>query len=169
MNEDKELYAGIIHQLDKLGETVCTAESCTGGNIARCLAMIPGASAVLLGGIVAYAPRMKVELLGVDQQLTLEQTIVSCATATAMASGAIARFGSDWALATTGFAGPTGGNDVYPVGTVCMAILCPKRRIFYAKALHIEGDRQTVIQGATDELLSHLNGVLLPCTRRDVS
>ena len=152
MNEDRELYANVIHQLSRMRETVSTAESCTSGNIARSLGMIPGASAALMGGIVAYVPHMKIDLLGVDPRLTSEQTIVSCATATAMAYGAIARFGSDWALATTGFAGPSGGNDVYPVGTVCIALLCPKRRFLCSQTLHIEGDRLCVIQTATDEI-----------------
>ena len=154
MQEERaSLYADIIARLAALGETVCTAESCTGGNIARCLASVSGASAVFVAGLVAYAPQVKVSELGVDPVLVSEQNIVRCSTAMAMACGARRRFKTDWALATTGFAGPGGGNDLYPVGTVCMALLCPRRRLFITRTIMVKGGRENVMQNASDALL----------------
>ncbi len=100
------------------GLTLATAESCTGGMVASRLTSIPGASAVFVGSIVAYADRVKVEELEVPADVFRRRGAVSAETASAMAAGARRRLGADVALAVTGIAGPTGGTPTKPVGLV---------------------------------------------------
>ena len=102
--------------------TLATAESCTGGLIAKRITDVAGASRVFVGGGVTYTNEMKMALLGVPEATIAEHTEVSAETAAAMARGARERFGTDVALATTGFAGPGGGTDRDPVGTVYVGI-----------------------------------------------
>lgn len=104
------------------GKTICTAESCTGGLIAKRLTDASGASAVFAGGAVTYQTPQKTALLGVPADLIEEKGVVSDAVARAMAEGALLRFGTDFAIATTGYAGPGGGDDREPVGTVYIAV-----------------------------------------------
>lgn len=156
----------IIEQLTRYHETICTSESCTGGSVVQKLASVSGASAVLMGGLVAYAPRIKVEMLTVDPALVTEETIVSCATAVAMATGARARFGTDWAIATTGFAGPGGGNTRYAVGTVCIAIVSTKHGVYFSQALHLHGSRLDVMNEASDFALAHLLSLFSEAERK---
>jgi nicotinamide-nucleotide amidase len=104
------------------GKTVATAESCTGGLIAKRLTDIPGSSAAVLGGFVTYTNEMKMSMLGVSPDTLEQYTAVSEQTAAEMARGARMRTGADVALSTTGFAGPGGGTDDCPVGTVFVGI-----------------------------------------------
>lgn len=102
--------------------TIAFAESCTGGLCAARLTDLPGSSAVLQGGIVAYSNAAKHELLGVADDLLEQHGAVSEPVAQAMAEGACQRFLADCAVATTGIAGPSGGSKSKPVGTVCFAL-----------------------------------------------
>jgi nicotinamide-nucleotide amidase len=113
-------------KLKSLGQTVCTAESCTGGSIAARLTSIPGSSAYVLGGVVAYANEVKEQLLGVRKADLLLHGAVSEPVVRQMAEGARKRFKTDWALASSGIAGPDGGSDAKPVGTVWLALAGPK-------------------------------------------
>lgn len=125
------------------GQTMVTAESCTGGWIAKVLTDIPGSSAWFECGVVAYGYEAKEALLGVHPQ-TLERTgAVSQETVIEMVSGALARYGASVAVAVTGVAGPSGGTPDKPVGTVWIGW---KRRGGYAHAevFHFEGDREAV-------------------------
>ena len=101
------------------GRRLALAESCTGGLMAARLTERPGSSAYVVGGAVAYADEAKVEQLGVDPALIEAQGAVSSEVASAMADGALTRFGADTALSITGVAGPGGGSEHKPVGTVC--------------------------------------------------
>jgi nicotinamide-nucleotide amidase len=101
------------------GQTVSVAESCTGGEMAARLNAPGGASTYFTGGVVAYANEAKARLLDVDPELIERDGAVSLEVARAMADGAIARFGTDAALAITGVAGPAGGTEQKPVGYVC--------------------------------------------------
>ncbi len=101
---------------------IATAESCTGGLLAARLTDRPGSSAYLAGGLVAYSNDAKTELLGVDTALIDAHGAVSEPVAEAMAAGALKRFGADTAVAITGIAGPDGGSDDKPVGTVCFTV-----------------------------------------------
>ena len=114
--------AAVVRALAAKGLTVAAAESCTGGLIGHLLTEVPGASRVFLGDVVAYANPVKVALLGVPQDVLDAHGAVSEPTACAMAEGVRARTGADVGIATTGIAGPDGGTEDKPVGTVCIAI-----------------------------------------------
>jgi nicotinamide-nucleotide amidase len=105
--------------------TLSTAESCTGGYLASLLTAVPGASAYFKGSVVAYANQAKIELLGVDEKALAEYGAVSETTAREMARGAKLRFGSDYAIALTGIAGPDGETPEKPVGLVWIALAGP--------------------------------------------
>jgi len=104
------------------GKTLATAESCTGGLIAERLTDVPGSSDYFLGGVVAYGNAAKAQLLGVPADLIAREGAVSEPVVRAMAEGARARFGSDFALATSGISGPGGGTAAKPVGLVWIAL-----------------------------------------------
>jgi nicotinamide-nucleotide amidase len=104
------------------GRRIATAESCTGGLVAARLTDLAGSSAYVAGGVVAYSNDAKTDLLGVDPDLIAAHGAVSEPVAEAMARGALQRFGADTAVSTTGVAGPGGGTEAKPVGTVCFGI-----------------------------------------------
>ena len=114
--------AALVAALSEKGLTVATAESCTGGLIAKRLTDIAGCSAVVAGGAVTYQTREKTAILGVSPELIERCSVVSPEVAEAMAKGALARFDTDLAIATTGYAGPGGGTERDPVGTVYIAV-----------------------------------------------
>ena len=116
--EEEDLQDAVIGLLKERRQTVATAESVTAGLVARRLGQVPGASACLLGGIVAYDTRIKTELLGVPQSLIQEHGVISAAVVEAMAVGCRSRFGADFAVSTVGLAGPGGGTPEQPVGLV---------------------------------------------------
>ncbi len=118
----ESLESALLTRLAERGLTLGTAESITGGGIADALVRVPGASAVLRGGIVAYDNAVKTALLGVDEALLREHGAVSEEVALAMARGACARIGTDLAISTTGIAGPSGATEGKPVGLVYIAI-----------------------------------------------
>ncbi len=103
-------------------QTLALAESCTGGSIAHHVTNVPGASAVFLGGVVAYSNAAKQKFLGVRAKTLARRGAVSEAVAREMAEGAREKFGADFALAVTGIAGPAGGTKAKPVGTVFIAL-----------------------------------------------
>ena len=120
--DDDEMEAVVVRLLTEKKQTVALAESCTGGNIAHRLTNVPGASVVLLGGVVSYANSAKEHLLGVQPETLRQHGAVSEAVAREMAGGARQKFGADYALAVTGIAGPGGGTAEKPVGTVYIAL-----------------------------------------------
>ena len=119
---DDALEAVVIRLLTEKKQTLVLAESCTGGGIADQLTNVPGASAVLLGGFVTYSNRMKEKILGVRSETLAQDGAVSEAVAREMADGARRVAGSDYAIAVTGIAGPSGGTAEKPVGTVFIAL-----------------------------------------------
>ena len=108
-------------------KTVSTAESCTGGRIAEAIIAVPGASKYFKGGIISYIDEVKENLLGVDRQLLEEKTAVCEEVAIAMVKGACKALNTDYAIAATGFAGPTGGTKEIPVGTIWLACGRPEK------------------------------------------
>jgi nicotinamide-nucleotide amidase len=124
--EDDSLESVLVHELTARGKTLVLAESCTGGHIANRITNIPGASAVLRAGFVTYANEAKVATLGVRPETLTTHGAVSDATAKEMAEGARRVTGADFALAVTGIAGPAGGSEAKPVGTVFIALSSAK-------------------------------------------
>ncbi|MEZ5708760.1 MAG: CinA family protein [Blastomonas sp.] len=116
-----ELAGRVISENAAAGRTVALAESCTGGLVTAALTEIPGSSAVVNCGYVTYSNQAKIDAVNVSEELIETFGAVSVAVAWAMARGALARSGADIAVAITGVAGPDGGTDEKPVGTVVFA------------------------------------------------
>ena len=113
---------GIVHLLTKRKETLALAESCTGGFIANQITNVSGASKMFKGGIVAYSNEAKEKFLGVRAETLKKHGAVSKEVAAEMADGARKQLGTDYAIAVTGIAGPTGGTKDKPTGTVFIAV-----------------------------------------------
>ena len=119
--EKKVLSREIQQYLYESGLTLGTAESCTGGRIAEAVISVPGASAYFKGGIISYTNDVKENVLGVDSRLLEEKTAVCEEVAIAMVKGALNTLNVDFAISTTGVAGPGGGTHDIPVGTIWIA------------------------------------------------
>jgi len=119
---DGEIEVVIVRLLIERKQTLALAESCTGGCIAHRLTNVPGASAVFLGGVVAYSNAAKGKFLGIRAETLAAHGAVSEAVAREMAEGARKRFGADFGIGVTGIAGPGGGTKDKPVGTVFIAL-----------------------------------------------
>jgi nicotinamide-nucleotide amidase len=130
------------------GRQLATAESCTAGLIAARLTDRPGSSAYVAGGVVAYANEAKVGLLGVDPALIEAHGAVSEEVAEAMAEGALQRFEADTAVSVTGIAGPDGGTEDKPVGTVCWSVRLAEGGGLTRRAL-MPGDRADIRDRST--------------------
>ncbi|MFA9391350.1 MAG: competence/damage-inducible protein A [Prolixibacteraceae bacterium] len=119
----EETLAGVVGELlKKKGETLVTAESCTGGFIAHSITSVPGSSSWFKGAVVAYSNEVKINLLQVNQQTIEEHGAVSQLVVEQMAIGALQLMNCDYAIATSGIAGPDGGSEEKPVGTVWIAV-----------------------------------------------
>lgn len=164
---DRSLAAVVVDLLTASGLSVATAESCTGGLVASAFVDLPGASACFRGGIVAYDNRLKSELLGVDPELIDCEGAVSEAVVLAMAAGARERCGSDYALAVSGIAGPSGGSPTKPVGTVWIALAAPEG--VRARLLTQSGDRTKIRETTVVQCLDMLRHALLARVRRTES
>lgn len=119
-NENPEAFIG--HLLESKGQTLSIAESCTGGYLSHLITSVPGCSKWYIGSSVSYANEVKSRFLGVDAAIIESKGAVSEEVAKAMASGVREKLGSDWAIATTGIAGPDGGTLEKPVGTVWIGL-----------------------------------------------
>lgn len=121
----ESLAEAVVRAAKASEATLATAESCTGGLVASAVTSVPGASAVFAGGVVTYSDESKAECIGVDPTTLSRYGAVSTQTAAEMAQGVRARMRADIAVAVTGIAGPDGGTEDKPVGTVCFAIVGP--------------------------------------------
>ncbi len=115
----------LLRRLKNTGVTVACAESCTGGTIAHMITLMPGASSFFLGGVVSYANQVKEQVLGVSAQDLEKYGAVSEPVARQMAEGVRKALGAQYAVSTTGIAGPDGGTKEKPVGTIWMAVAGP--------------------------------------------
>ena len=119
--EAKMMSREVSELLWEMEKTLSTAEGCTGGRIAEAIIGTPGASKYFKGGIISYVNEIKESLLGVDHHVLEERTAVCEEVARQMVVGACKTLNTDYAIAATGFAGPTGGAKEIPVGTIWLA------------------------------------------------
>jgi competence/damage-inducible protein CinA-like protein len=152
--EDGTLESIIGKQLITLGKTLATAESCTGGKIAEQITAHSGASAYFKGSIVSYATQAKIDVLNIDKRLIEDYSVVSIQVAEAMATNVQQLFNVDYAIATTGNAGPTKGDADAEVGTVYIAIATPTK--VYTKEFQLGNHRTKVIQKAVNKAFEML-------------
>ena len=142
VDDDRTIARIVGDALTVRGWTIATAESCTGGLVAAAITEVPGSSAWFPGGGVAYANEAKQSLLDVDAEVLTREGAVSEGVARAMASGARRAFAADVGVAVTGIAGPGGGSEAKPVGTVHVAASGPDGALH--RQVRIPGDRATV-------------------------
>ncbi len=159
MGDLEELARDTARVVQASHNMLVTAESCTGGWIAKVLTDLPGSSAWFEGGVVAYSYEAKEALLGVQPQTLEQHGAVSQETVTEMVSGALARFGAGVAVAVTGIAGPGGGTNDKAVGTVWLGW---KRRGGYVHTAlcHFEGDRDSVRRQTVARALKGIQQIL---------
>ncbi len=146
--------------LVRSGRTVAVAESCTGGLMSARLTERGGSSEYFLGGAVVYSNEAKVSLADVDPALIERVGAVSDEVAEALASGAVARFGSDFGIGITGIAGPGGGSEEKPVGTVCFSV-CDRNGARLTRRLRLPGSRSDIRDRSTTVAMHLLRRVLL--------
>ena len=145
----------IIKQLNALclehNVSISVAESCTSGLIASALSSISGSSKYFKGGVIAYHTDIKIDILNISRKLIIKKTEVSHEVVAQMAKSSLLQFNSHFSVATTGYAGPTGGTRINPVGTVYLAVSSKEETV--SKHFVFTGDResvvnQSVVQGA---------------------
>lgn len=143
-----EIVTMLLHEASV---SLSTAESCTGGKIAAAITAIPGCSNVYKGGIVAYDHSIKVSVLKVDDEMLNRYGAVSMGVVEQMCRGVAELTGSDYAVATSGIAGPSGGTPEKPVGTVCIGVRTPHE--IFSRIFHFEGDRLRITERAAETAL----------------
>lgn len=147
----------VLTELAARGWTIAVAESLTGGLVASALVEVPGASASLRGGVVAYATDIKASVLGVDADLLSRVGAVDRDVARQMAEGVRRLLGADVGISTTGVAGPD-PQDGKAVGTVCVAVVTPEA--WFSTEHHLSGDRRAIreqtVEMALERCLAHL-------------
>ena len=153
--DNRSVEEVVVQELSRTGAKLAIAESCTGGFIAHTITNVPGASEVLLAGFVTYANESKIRELGVPSELIAGHGAVSEEVAKAMAEGALRVSGADYAISSTGIAGPGGGTEAKPVGT-CFTAIAKRSGETVAQKLFYPSDRETfkglVTQAALDQL-----------------
>jgi nicotinamide-nucleotide amidase len=157
--DDDELEECAVRLLTERKQTLALAESCTGGFIANRITNVPGASAILWGGAVSYANEAKVKILGVNPATLAAHGAVSEETACEMASGVLKVSGADFALSVTGIAGPEGGTEEKPVGTVFIGLAT--RQGVTAKRFLNRFDRETFKYVTSQQALEMLRRSVL--------
>ena len=146
----------VIESLKSQGATVSVAESLTGGGVGFAITQVPGSSEVFLGGLISYTSDVKVKELGVLQSTIDQHSVVSEEVAREMARGAMKKFGTTWAIATTGIAGPGDYNGIRE-GTVWIAIAGPTNETLH---LTLDSGRDGVRQGAISSAIATFARIL---------
>jgi len=158
--DDDELIETVVGRLFvQKGKTLAVAESCTGGQIAAAITAIPGASAYFKGGMVTYATHSKVELLKIDQAIIDEHSVVSAQVAEAMALAVKKWYQSDYAISTTGNAGPSKGDSYAEVGTVFIGIATPEG--VFSHQFKMGSQRERVISKSVNKAFELLQKEIL--------
>jgi nicotinamide-nucleotide amidase len=156
MSNCHELAAQVVSTLSGKGQKLAVVESCTGGQFAAAVTAIPGASAIFVGGLVAYTNAVKAQVLGVDWTTLDKHGAVSEECARELAGNASLLFRGDNTVAITGIAGPSGGTDEKPVGTVYIALCHPAG--MDVERLSFSGDRAAVQAQAVEHALRMVLG-----------
>ena len=159
--EEDTLESVVGDLLRAAGSTLTAAESCTGGLFSQRITAVPGSSDYFLGAAITYSNELKTQLVGVPADLIAEHGAVSEPVARAMAEGARRTLGSDWAVGITGVAGPGGGSEAKPVGTVHLAVAGPRDGEVEHRQLRLPGDRDRVRRFSTQIVLEMLRRRLL--------
>lgn len=158
MTEEKKAKK-VVKLLKEHGLTLSLAESCTGGALAASIVDVPGASEVFLLGLVTYSNKAKKKLLGVKKSTLKEHGAVSAKCAKEMAKGGCAALDTDICLSVTGLAGPGGGTEEIPVGTVFMG--CSFRGKTKTREFHFAGNRSKIREASVENGLDFLLEVIL--------
>jgi len=148
----------IINRLKKSNKTVTFAESCTGGRIAAAFTSVSGASSVFNGSVVSYANEIKSQWLGVEEKTLIQHGAVSKETVEEMLTGILKMALADYAIAVSGIAGPTGGTEEKPVGTVYIGVKNNNNTI--VQLHHFKGDRESIQKQATKSAITLLENNL---------
>lgn len=157
--EDVDLSQIVIKELQNQNKTISFAESCTGGRLSVMFNSLPGSSSYFKGGIIPYASQAKIDVLGVNEKLVSEYSVVSEQVAIEMARLARDKFKSDYAISTTGNAGPTKGDSEEDLGTVYIGIASSKG--VYAKKFNLGQPREKVINSAISKGLELIYNYIL--------
>lgn len=151
---------GLVADLKRKKLTLATAESCTGGLVGKLLTDVSGVSAVYLGGVISYTNEIKINILGVSEHTINEHTEVSAETAIEMASGIREKFSSDIGVSVTGVAGPNGGTEDNPVGTVYIAIATEKETRALRLSLDCELGRAEIRRTAAHIIFAMIEKII---------
>jgi nicotinamide-nucleotide amidase len=159
---DEDTLESVIGDLLRAaGQTLTTAESCTGGLVAQRITAVPGSSDYFLGAAVTYSNELKTRLVGVPAEMIAAHGAVSEPVARAMAEGVRQELGSDWGIGITGVAGPGGGSEEKPVGTVHVAVAGPRDGEVEHRRLRLPGDRERIRRFSSQIVLEMLRRRLL--------
>ncbi len=153
-DEEETIEVVLTRALSEKHLTLATAESCTGGKIAQLISSVPGASACFNGGIIAYSNQIKIDVLKVNSDTIRQFSVVSNEVAKEMALNCRSIFNTDYAIATTGNAGPTKGNSEAEIGTVFIAIATPNE--VFVEEFNFGQPREKVIDRAVNKALEWL-------------
>ena len=154
----RETTTEIINTLKKRNQTITFAESCTGGRIASAFTAISGASSVLNGSVVSYANEIKSAWLGVKEETLVEHGAVSQECVEEMLKGILKMASADYAIAVSGIAGPTGGSDEKPVGTLYIGVASEEKSS--VKLYLFKGNREEIQEQATAKSILLLKNIL---------
>ncbi len=157
--DDISLEESLGSLLKEKGLSLATAESCTGGNIAKLITSIPGSSGYFTGSVVAYDNRIKEEILGVEPATLNEKGTVSREVVEQMARGIMKVYGTDTAITSSGIAGPDGGTEDKPVGTTCICVSYGKK--IYSEKYLFWGTRERIIDQASYSGMQLLRRLIL--------
>ena len=163
--DEKPIAEAVWEKLKAVGKTLASAESCTGGTIAKMITAIPGSSEVFKGTVVSYATSVKEEVLGVNHTDVEKYTVVSQQVAEQMAIGVRALLKTDYAVATTGVAGPGGATEENPVGTVWIAVAGPNGVV--SKRCNFGKDRGNNIERASITALEMVRQTVISSEIKD--
>ncbi len=165
---EEDSLESVIGDLLRASRTTLTAaESCTGGLFSQRITAVPGSSDYFLGGAITYSNELKIRLVGVPETMIAEHGAVSEPVARAMAAGVRRALGSDWGVGITGVAGPGGGSEAKPVGTVHLAVAGPRDGEVEHRHVRLPGDRQRVRRFSTQMVLEMLRRRLLAVAAAD--